>query len=311
MLSIGRPCRYTGIARYYRIRKETGDRSRQAGPLRAIEKIKLPLANYQKASRGEPIDCYEWQEEYYKDIVKFWQYWLREVWAAVHLGRLDEFGEPISQLRRLLQDLSEGSATQLTGRFPIKAARKGRGRREDAAPVIRHKLTLALCYRILTAVCFRKQQNALWKLKLILVRLGYEKKPKKMDVLNSPIPDYARKFLSEKYIKKSGIIPRYFVLDSLIRDFMLNFYNQLSYDHLVTDKVKEIFQHLYRRETEWAEKEWAEQVAEFQRAIAAICEPSVKWRFFRAWLLAEKVSCSVMLRLMSDRSELRRLGLAT
>ena len=232
-------------------------------PPRALEAIELPLVKFQMASLGEAIDCYDWEEEYYKDIVKFWRYWLREVWTAVHRGRLDDFGEPILQLRRLLDDLSEGRTTRLTGLFPIKAARKGRGRRDDPAPVIRYKLALGLCYKLLMAVSLRKQPNALWKLRVIMVRLGYEKRPpKRDDLLNSPIPDFARKLLSAKYIEKSELFPKYFETDHLIRDFMSNYYNQLSYDFLVTKKIEAIFQHLCRREAAWSEKEWAEQVTE-------------------------------------------------
>jgi hypothetical protein len=311
-LSFGRPYRYTGIARYYRLRRENDDRLREARPIIAIEKIELPLVTFQKAGLGKPIDCYEWEEEYYRDIVKVWRYWLREVWTAVHRGRLDDFGEPILQLRRLLDDLSEGRTTRLTGLFPIKAARKGRGRRDDPAPVIRYKLGLALCYRLLMAVSLRKQPNALWKLRAITARLGYEKKLKRRtDILDSPIPNFARKLSSQKCIEESELFPKYFTLDHLIRDFMSNYYNHLSDEFLVTKKIEAIFQHLYHREATWSEKEWATQVAEFHKAIAATGKPSLKRRFVKAWLRAEDLTCAVILRFTSEPSELRRFGLST
>ena len=62
LLSFGRAYRYTGIARYYRLRKENHDRLSQAHPMWALEAIELPLVKFQKASLGEPIECYEWEE---------------------------------------------------------------------------------------------------------------------------------------------------------------------------------------------------------------------------------------------------------
>lgn len=311
LLSFGRPCRYTSIARYYRLRKENRDRLSQVRPRQVLEAVERPLANFQKASRGEPIDGYEWEDENYRDIVKFWRYWLREVWTATHRP-LDDFGEPVLRLRQLLEDLSEGRTTSLTGLLPIKSARKGKGRRDDPVPVIRYKLALGLCYRLLMVVSLRKQPNALWKLRAIMARLGYKKKPQKRDdLINSEIPALARKLLSKKYIEQSALFPKYFETDHLIRDFMFNYYNQLRYDFLVTDNIEAVFQHFYRREVPWSEKEWAEEVAGFRRAMAAKGEPSLKRRFAKAWLRAEDITCSVILWFTSDCSELRRFGIST
>lgn len=262
--------------------------------------------------RGEQPDCYEWQEEYYADIVKFWIHWLREVYHVVSHGRaFTNFGEPILELRRLLEDLLEGRATRLTEKFPIKAARKGRRRREDPTPVIRHQLALAICYKILRVACLRNQKRALWKLNSVLARLGYENKFKKIDdVLTSPIPAYAKKLSSKKDTERSGIIPRFFVIDNLIKDFLYNFYNQLSYDYLEAEPIKAFFDTLYHREAAWSEKEWAEQVTLIRNSVISKGGTFLKWRLYKAWLRAEDVTLAVMIRLTSDRSEVRRFGLS-
>ena len=64
---------------------------------------------------------------------------------------------------------------------------------------------------------------------------------------------------------------------------MVNFYSQLTYDHLLDmEKVQAVFKSLHQREAAWSEKEWAEQVTAFREYIISNGDTSLKWRLYKA-----------------------------
>lgn len=129
-----KPCRYTGIARYYRLRKKLRERVRAAQPHRIAEAVKHPLIQYQRQQRGLLLDVFDFQEEYYQDPICFWTHWLKGVSDASSSSLGRPALEPVRDLIRLLHDLRTGTRSVLTDQM-LEARKAGRGRHKDPKPV--------------------------------------------------------------------------------------------------------------------------------------------------------------------------------
>jgi len=170
-----RPSRYTGIARYYRIKSKIRDRARRNRPQRITALIEAPLIQYQRFRRGETLQVFDFLEKHYSDPVSFWIYWLKQVQDAVGRRPQRELIAPIRDLARLLEDLRAGTKSTLTDQFFEARHIRKKGRRHDPIPVAQHKQSVGLCYKVLMGAALNSQSRAIDTLVSCMEKLGLKR----------------------------------------------------------------------------------------------------------------------------------------
>ena len=121
MLTPPRPDRYTGLARYRRLRKKVTEQGRAYQPQRITKAVKESLIRYKKWRDGELEDIAIHEEQAFEDLLRFWSHWLSWIEDAAS-GSLDLAAlEPIWDLTRLLDDLRTGAASSDLRKGLVKA----------------------------------------------------------------------------------------------------------------------------------------------------------------------------------------------
>ena len=301
LLTPPRPCRYTGNCRYYRIRKSIRDRVRNNRPLRIAESVEVPLIQYQRQNNGEPLQVFDFEEEHYQDIVRFWVHWLRGVHDTVR-GR--ELAAPIRDLIRLLDDLRTGARTELTDRL-FEARKQRKGRRHDSEAIAQHKLAVGLCYKTLTEAALSGQQRAIRTISRCMLDLSL-----KPDIIGS-IPDLSRKVPVEPDSNGSEFPVCKLICCSFgFQQFFFQLYRQIQLTRSYRlDGFRSLADSIYV-EIEQKDgvnyiKDWRQFVKEVQKSLWDDLRAS-RYEFIKAWLKAEELSCKVILSLYSNWGELKR-----
>ena len=305
LLQPRKPCRYSGIARYYRLRKELRERVRASQPHRIAEAVKHPLIQYQRQQQGQPLSVFDFEEKYYQELISFWTHWLKGVIDASSFSLGRPALKPVRDLIRLLDDLRTGARTELTEQL-LKARKAERRGNKDPRPVAEHKFSVGLCYKLLTEAAFCKQTAAVSIVERCMKNRGL--KP-----LSVSIPDLSRKITESLRYNPENIpvnlrlIARDYGLNQLITNFSSAARGSSVYK---TTELGLWIEYLQSKsnDNKLNNKDWKQFMTYFIDVYWESIDHKMRGEILRAWSRAKISSCYVILYFCSPRDELLRFS---